>query len=84
LKFFLAYNTITSYFKVNLTVPASCLSLLSNAVLLWNTHHIQRIAEELREQGMVIKDEHLAKISPLMFKHIQIHGTYHFDRIEGT
>lgn len=63
---------------------ASCLSLLSNAVLLWNTNHMQRIVEKLREQGMVIKDEHLAKISPLMFKHIQIHGTYHFDRIEDT
>ena len=63
---------------------ASCLSLLSNAVLLWNTHHMQRITEKLREQGMMIEDEHIAKISPLMFKHIQIHGTYHFDRIEDT
>ncbi|MBX9804244.1 MAG: Tn3 family transposase [Alphaproteobacteria bacterium] len=63
---------------------ASCLSLFSNAVLLWNTHHIQRITEQLREQGMVVKDDNIAKISPIMFKHIQIHGTYHFERIEET
>ena len=63
---------------------ASCLSLFSNAVLLWNTHHMQRITKQLWEQEIIIKDEHLAKISLLMFKHIEIHGTYHFDRIEDT
>jgi hypothetical protein len=30
---------------------ASCLSLLSNAVLVWNTVHMSRIAEQLRAAG---------------------------------
>lgn len=60
---------------------ASCLSLLSNAILVWNTHHIQQIVDKLRAEGMEILDEHLEKISPLMFKHILFHGTYHFDDI---
>lgn len=60
---------------------ASCLSLLSNAILLWNTHHIQQIVNQLRENGHDIKAEHLQKISALMFKHVQIHGTYHFENI---
>ena len=29
---------------------ASCLSLLSNAVLVWNTVHIDRIITQLRER----------------------------------
>lgn len=60
---------------------ASCLSLVSNAVLVWNTHHIQKIVDELRAEGYDIPSEHLQKISPLMFKHIQIYGTYHFEDI---
>ena len=58
---------------------ASCLSLVSNAVLVWNTHHMQKIVDDLRAEGHDIKSEHLQKISPLMFKHIQIYGTYHFE-----
>ncbi|WP_040534773.1 Tn3 family transposase [Legionella drancourtii] len=60
---------------------SSCLSLVSNAVLVWNTHHIQKVVDRLRAEGYVISSEHLQKISPLMFKHIQIHGTYHFEDI---
>ncbi|HGO6793271.1 Tn3 family transposase [Legionella pneumophila serogroup 1] len=60
---------------------ASCLSLVSNAVLVWNTHHIQQIVDELRAEGLDIPSEHLQKISALMFKHIQIYGTYHFEDI---
>ncbi|HEM6966113.1 TPA: Tn3 family transposase [Legionella pneumophila] len=60
---------------------ASCLSLVSNAVLVWNTYHIQQIVDELRAEGYDIPSEHLQKISPLMFKHIQIYGTYHFEDI---
>lgn len=58
---------------------ASCLSLVSNAVLVWNTHYMQKIVDDLRTEGYDIKSEHLQKISPLMFKHIQIYGTYHFE-----
>ena len=60
---------------------ASCLSLVSNAVLVWNTHHIQQIVDELRAEGHDIPSEHLQKISPLMFRHILIYGTYHFEDI---
>lgn len=57
---------------------ASCLSLLSNAVLLWNTPRIYRIVEGLRHSGVSIDDEDLKRISPLMFKHLIVHGTYDF------
>jgi len=57
---------------------ASCLSLLSNAVLLWNTPRIYTIITKLREDGEEILDKDLAKISPLLFKHLVVNGTYNF------
>lgn len=57
---------------------ATCLSLLSNAVLVWNTHHIARTVSVLRRQGHPVDDLDLARISPLGFKNILVHGTYDF------
>jgi len=55
---------------------ASCLSLLSNAVLVWNTVHITRIVDQLRADGHVIKDEDLARVSPLAHAHVIPNGSY--------
>ena len=57
---------------------ASCLSLLSNAVLLWNTPRIFSIVEDLRKTGIPVEDADLKRISPLMFKHLIVHGIYDF------
>jgi len=54
------------------------LSLLSNAVLVWNTHHIASTVSKLRRQGHAVDDQDLARISPLWFKHILVHGAYDF------
>lgn len=59
---------------------ASCLSLLSNAVLVWNTIHMGQIVDRLRAAGEEVLDAHLAHISPLAFGHIIPNGTYWFDR----
>ena len=55
---------------------ASCLSLISNAVLVWNTIHIQRIVEALRASGHVVKDEHRARVSLLLRSHVIPNGSY--------
>ncbi len=55
---------------------ASCLSLVSNAVLYWNTIHISKIIDELRSQGQEIKNETLSHISLLPYKHVIPMGTY--------
>jgi hypothetical protein len=49
---------------------ASCLSLISNAVLVCNTIQIQEIVEELRASGHPLKDEDLARVSPLLRAHL--------------
>ena len=55
---------------------ASCLSLLSNAVLVWNTVHIARIVDQLRAAGHDVRDEDLARVSPLAHAHVIPNGSY--------
>lgn len=55
---------------------ASCLSLVSNAILYWNTIKTNDIVESLRQQGEVIDDETLSHISLLPFRHVVPNGTY--------
>ena len=37
-----------------------------------------KIVKQLRKKGHEIFDAHLAKISPLMYKHVIVNGTYDF------
>jgi hypothetical protein len=63
---------------------ASCLSLVSNAILVWNTLQISRIVDTLRQTGTPVAVEDLAHVSPLLHRHVIPNGTYHFPRaIEG-
>jgi len=56
----------------------SSLSLLSNAVLVWNTLRITEIVNQLRAAGHTIADQDLARVSPLMHTHVIPNGTYRF------
>ncbi len=60
---------------------ASCLSLVSNAILYWNTLKIDSIIQNLRRQGEEIEDETLSHISLLPFKHVLPNGTYFIEDI---
>jgi TnpA family transposase len=55
---------------------ATCLSLLSNAVLVWNTVHMMRTIKHLRASGETVTAEELARLSPLAFSHVIPNGTY--------
>ena len=63
---------------------ASCLSLLSNAVVLWNTVQIERIVTELRAGGTTIRDEDLVHVWPLQRRHITPNGVYFANRTMPT
>src|SRR3954464_13516550 len=58
---------------------ASCLSLLSNAVLVWNTARMGEIVARLRAAGESVSDEDMGRISPLAHSHVIPNGTYVFD-----
>jgi hypothetical protein len=58
---------------------ASCLGLLSNAVLVWNTVKLHHLVAQLRATGACVSEDHLSRISPLAHAHVTPNGTYHFD-----
>ncbi|MGI8544763.1 MAG: Tn3 family transposase [Aridibacter sp.] len=57
---------------------ASCLSLLSNAALVWNTIEMKKIVDQMKLGGEEINYKDIAGVSPLLFRHIIPNGTYHF------
>ena len=57
----------------------SCLSVLHNAVVAWNTLHIGPIVGQLRAEGQVMDDDILGLTTPLFRKHLNPFGKYHFD-----
>ena len=57
---------------------ASCLSLLSNAVLVYNTLRIARVLEYVKAQGQEFTPEAIAHVSPLAYRHLIVNGTYDF------
>jgi TnpA family transposase len=58
----------------------SCLGLLSNAVLVWNTVRMTEILAQLQAAGETVPAENLARVSPLAYAHVIPNGTYYFDR----
>ncbi len=55
---------------------ASCLSLVSNAILFWNTKRITQIIDQLRTQDEYISDETLSRVSLLPFQHAIPNAAY--------
>jgi len=58
---------------------ASCLSLISNAILYWNTVKMSHIIESLKNNGETIEDKWLSHISLLSYKHVIPMGSYFTD-----
>jgi TnpA family transposase len=54
------------------------LGLVVNIIVLWNTCYMDAAISKLQTNGMEIKPEDLARLSPLGFKHINMLGRYSF------
>ena len=57
---------------------ASCLTLLTNAVITWNTVYIKAVIDQLTEEGFPINDSDIRHVSPARYEHINQYGTYRF------
>ena len=58
---------------------ALCLSIVVNAIIVWNTVYTQRVLDELRAAGELITTSEIERISPLAHQHIHLYGHYPFD-----
>jgi Tn3 transposase DDE domain len=54
------------------------LGLVVNVIVLWNTIYMDAVIEQLRSEGYPLKPEDVARLSPLMFDHINFLGRYAF------
>jgi TnpA family transposase len=61
---------------------ASCLNLLTNAVVAWNTVYMAAVLEQLRSEGYPVRDEDLGHLSPARYEHINPYGKFRFSMDE--
>jgi len=54
------------------------LGLIVNVIVLWNTIYIDAAVSQLRKEGFLVRDEDLARLSPLGHEHINMQGRYTF------
>ena len=56
------------------------LGIVLNILVLWNTLYIDAALAQLRTQGYPVLDEDVARLSPFICKHINVHGRHSFHR----
>lgn len=54
------------------------LGLILNVIVLWNTLYMDAALIQLRAEGHPVREEDVARLSPLMHKHINFLGRYSF------
>lgn len=54
------------------------LGLVVNIIVLWNTLYMTAAVDRLRQHGYPVLEEDLARLSPLIFEHINMLGRYSF------
>jgi len=55
------------------------LGLVVNVMVLWNTRYIQAALEGIGRQGIPVRAEDAARLSPLLHEHINMLGRYEFN-----
>ncbi|MEZ1612191.1 Tn3 family transposase, partial [Pseudomonas aeruginosa] len=54
------------------------LGLVVNIIVLWNTLYMTAAVERLKQHGYPVLEEDLARLSPLIYEHINMLGRYSF------
>jgi hypothetical protein len=55
-----------------------------NIILLWNTLYIDAALQQLRAEGFPVFPEDVARLSPLVYEHINLLGRYAFSVPEAV
>jgi TnpA family transposase len=54
------------------------LGLVLNCIVLWNTRYMNAALDQLRAEGRTIAEEDIARLSPFVRHHLNVHGKYSF------
>ncbi len=57
---------------------ASALSLVINAIAVWNTRYFEQAQTALAQEGVPVPEAVWQHLSPLQWAHIHLNGSYHF------
>jgi TnpA family transposase len=60
---------------------ASALSLVINAIGVWNTRYFEHAQTALIREGVALPDDVWSHLSPFQWAHIHFNGTYHFPEV---
>ncbi len=60
------------------------LGLVVNIIVLWNTIYMDAALEDLRREGYPVNPEDVARLSPLVFEHVNLLGRYAFSVPEAV
>ncbi len=60
------------------------LGLVVNVIVLWNTLYMDAALDRLRAEGHEVRDEDVARLSPLGFEHVNMLGRYAFSLPEAV
>jgi TnpA family transposase len=60
------------------------LGLVLNMIVLWNTIYMEAALDKLRADGYTVKNEDVARLSPLLHEHINMLGRYSFSVPEAV
>ena len=60
------------------------LGLVVNIIVLWNTLYINAALQQLEQESFEIQSEDIARLSPLVFEHINVLGRYSFSLPEAV
>jgi TnpA family transposase len=58
---------------------ASCLNLMTNAVVAWNTIDMMAALDALTAEGYAVEGDDLVHLSPARYEHINPYGKYRFE-----
>ena len=61
---------------------ASALSLVINAIAVWNTRYFEQAQETLAHEGVPVPEEVWQHLSPFQWAHIHLNGSYHFTDVQ--
>lgn len=71
-------GTIHQAYRDGMEDQLGSLGLVLNAVVLWTTRYIDAAVAQLRTEGHEIRDEDVARLSPLKHKNLNLLGRYSF------
>jgi hypothetical protein len=60
----------------------NALGLVVNAIILWNTVYMDRALADIRQRGMTVLPEDVARLSPIGHEHVNVYGKYSFTLAE--